>query len=52
VFPPRLNPRQPRISAKNAVSLADNFLQKQQKQQKQRETTVVANASAPDACPV
>jgi hypothetical protein len=32
LFLQRLNPRQPRISAKNEISLADNFLQKQQKQ--------------------
>src|SRR5229473_6722081 len=31
------NRRRPRISAEKAMSTADNFLQKQQKQQKQRE---------------
>jgi hypothetical protein len=49
LFRQRLNPRRPSISAKNEILLADNFLQKQQKQ---RETTAPATASAPDACPV
>jgi hypothetical protein len=31
---PIAKPRQPRISAENAIAPADNFVQKQQKQQK------------------
>ena len=42
LFPLRPNPREPRISAKNQICPADNFLQKQQKQRE-------ANASASDA---